>query len=81
MGDAEFPSSQVIDQTTPIFHDALGSPLEIFVDPGAVSGRPKLVRSLRVSRVCSSTFNLNVSESFEYGRNWAHVFASLQKLS
>lgn len=47
--DDGFPSSQAIAQVSPIFHDKTGSPLEIFVDPGAVTSRPKLVRSLRVS--------------------------------
>ena len=51
-----FPPSQTIYPDRPIFLDQSGSPLEIFVDPGAVTGRPKLVRNLRVGR-----FNFHLS--------------------
>lgn len=47
--DDGFPSTQtVIEQRRPIFFDEAGAPLNVFIDPGAVSNRPKLVRSLRV---------------------------------
>ena len=48
MPDDGFPSTQAIERARPIFFDEAGVPLEVFIDPGAVSNRPKLVRSLRV---------------------------------
>jgi hypothetical protein len=46
--DDGFPSTQTVEQRRPIFFDEAGAPLDVFIDPGAVSNRPKLVRSLRV---------------------------------
>ena len=59
MADDEFLlSSQILDSHSHIFYDTSGSHLEIFVDPGAVPGRPKLVRNLRVRFYLYHPFHL-----------------------
>ena len=58
--DDGFPSTQAIERARPIFFDEAGVPLEVFIDPGAVSNRPKLVRSLRV-RFATFFFDVRIA--------------------